>query len=56
MKSVSIFIIVSIVLFCCIYVIMTYVSEDKTFKTISSDGQSTVISPVGVVGGVVGLK
>ena len=63
MRSFIIFIIVAIVFVCFLYVVMNFMSNDKgSFSSNISgnvsgrDGVSQVISPVGVVTGIVGIK
>ncbi len=63
MRSFTIFIIVAIVFVCFLYVIMNFMSseQDSFSSNISGnvsgrDVATTVISPIGVVKGVVGIK
>ena len=63
MRSFTIFIIVAIVFVCFLYVLMSFISSDQgSFSSYISgnvsgrDGATTVISPIGVVTGVVGIK
>ena len=63
MRSFTIFIIVAIVFVCFLYVVMNFMSIDhESFSSNVSgnvsgrDGATTVISPIGVVTGVVGIK
>ena len=56
MKSFTIFIIFAIVFACTLYVVMIFFNKDKTVKAKLNQESSTIISPLGVVGGVVGVK
>ena len=63
MRSFTIFIIVAIVFVSFLYVVMNFMSNDQdNFSSNISgnvsgrDGTSQVISPVGVVTGIVGIK
>ena len=63
MRSFTIFFIVAIVFICFLYVVMNFMSNDQeSFSSNISgnisgrDGTSQVISPVGVVTGIVGIK
>ena len=63
MRSFTIFIIVAIVFVCFLYVLVNFMSSDQgSFSSNVSgnvsgrDGATTVISPIGVVTGVVGIK
>ena len=63
MRSFTIFFIVAIVFICFLFVVMNFMNNDQeSFSSNISgnisgrDGTSQVISPVGVVTGIVGIK